>query len=487
MTAMKYIKPLYLFVLVLMASCNNELEKITPPAERSASAISDLKAELTAPANGWVLNYQPTPESGIFYMVLDFDEDGTVNIESDVPGDDDYFFEQTISYRIDTRLSLELIFETYGVFHYLFEQNASSFGAEFEFYYSEKDGDNLIFVSKSDGPNNPTEITLVPASASASDSFSRELPENMIAYDTISPIFAGTIQQMALVDQNISVFWSINLEPRSISLLSAAEGLTNAEIVANNNSVYLDHVTGYGYFDGKLVLNEPDTIKLNGANYIFSEISLNTFSESGAAMCDGGPMTSPVYVGSATGLGSATLYKTLFDVKGLEFIPMKEQPYSVNVFFVADANGFSMSESGSINDYFPTATGFAFNYGFEDSDSLYYACSADSLVQPENAVGLYYEGENGGLKTALRKFDVVSAEENKLEIQFTSSVDPKDDYYPCDLTVLERAHLEEITDEIFGVGGGEVYALEYRVPNQPDLTVFTLYNACNNYEFVLVQ
>lgn len=477
----------YIAILFLLFSCDNELEKLTPPAERSAAAISDLQAELVGPANGWVLNYQPTGESGVFYILFDFDEDGTVRIQSDVPGDDDYFYDQVIPYRIDTRLSLELVFETYAVLHYLFEQNQSTFGAEFEFYFIEKSGDNLQFASKTDNSGEQTVITLEPASANAGDVFSREIAENLFAYDTISSIFAGTTQQIALIDENISIFWSINSVERSIVVNSAAEGVTNAEIVANNNSVLLSHESGFGFFDGKLVLSEPITFTLSSKEYTLSEITLNTFSESGAPMCASGIANSPFYQGSAAGLGSANMVKSLFDVKGAEFQPMEDSPYSVNVFFVADADGFSMSENGSINDYFPTATGFAFNYGYLDSDSAYYSCSVDSLVQPENAVGLYYLDDNGNFKIALRKFDVTSASENKVEIQFTSSADPADDYYPCDLTTEERTNLESITDEIFGVGGGEVYSLYYPVPTQPDLTVFALYNACNNYEFLLVQ
>lgn len=477
----------YIAILFLLISCDNELEKLTPPEERSATAINDLVSELVAPANGWVLNYQPTDESGIFYILFDFDENGMVHIQSDVPGDNDYFYDQEIPYRVDTRLSLELVFETYAVLHYLFEQNQSTFGAEFEFYFVEKVGDNLMFASKTDNAGDQTVITLEPASANAADVFSREIAENLFAYDTISSLFLGTTQQIAFTDENVSVFWSINLAERTVIFNSLVEGVTHADIIVADNSLPLDHESGYGFFDGKLVLSEPLNTTFMGSDFNFSELNLNTFSESGVILCDGGTENSPVYTGTAAGLGNATMYKTLFDVKGTEFQPMEDSPYSVNVFFVADADGFSMSQNGSINEYFPTATGFVFNYGYLDSDSAYYACSADSLVQPENAVGLYYEDDNGNFSIALRKFDVVSASENKVSIQFTASADPTDDYYPCDLTTEERANLESITDEIFGVGGGEVYALNYPVPSQPDLTVFSLYNACNNYEFLLVQ
>ena len=484
---MNKLKGLYFIVFILLISCNNEIDKLTPPAERSEAAISDLKSELIAPANGWVLHYKPTASSGVFYILLDFKEDGTVAVESDVPGDEGEMFNQSMSYRVDTKLSLELIFETYGVFHYLFEQNASSFGAEFEFYYLGKEGNDLQFESKSDNSSDKTIITLTPAAASASELFSRDISENLYTYDTISSIFLGATQHLALTDQDISVFWSIDVDQRSIVARGAAKGTTYAAIEANDITVLLDQNTGYGIYEGKMVLTDPLTFNLGGSSYVISEISLNGFTETGNPMCAGGIADSPVYTGTVAGLGNVVVSKTLFDVKGLDFDPKEDGPYSVNVFFVADNNGFSLSENGSINDYFPSATGFAFNYGFIDSDSAYYSCSIDSLVQPMNAVGLYYEDAAGNSKIALRKFDVTSAVENKVQIQFTSSIDPADDFFPCNLTTEERNNLESITDEIFGIGGGEMYAMYFPIPTQPDLTVFSLYNACNGYELLLVQ
>ncbi|MEO9964177.1 MAG: DUF4302 domain-containing protein [Reichenbachiella sp.] len=460
-------------ILFFAASCSSELEKLTPPAERSASAVSDLNSELTSAANGWVLNYQPTNASGVFYMLLEFNDDGTVRIQSDVPGDNDYFFDQVVSYRIDSRLGLELIFETYGVFHFLFEQNSSSFGAEFEFVYQEKENGNLLFVSKTDGPDDETIISLEPASSSASSVFSRELSENLFAYDTISSLFAGTTQQIALMDENISIFWSINFDQRSIVVRGVAEGLTSTDIVSNDKIKLLDHVTGFGFFNGKLVLVDPLNFNFQGSSYSFSELTLNNYSEDGEVFCASGTTNSPVYTGTATGLGSATLYKTLFDLKGAEFVPQSESSYSVNVFFVADANGFSMSESGSINEYFPSATGFAFNYGFEDTD--------DTDPQPMYAVGLYVEGDNGERLTFLREFDVTTTNENRVQVTFNGN------YYPSDISTNDRANLILITDEIFGVGGGEVHAFDYPIESQPDLTIFALYNPCTNYEFLLVK
>lgn len=470
---MRNLRTILILLVLVVSSCTNDLEKLTPPAERSEASVEQLKDDLTSPANGWVLNYEPTDESGVFYMVLDFNDDGTVRIQSDVPGDDNAYFDQTIAYRIESRLSLELIFETYGVFHYLFEENASTFGAEFEFYYVGNEGGNLRFISKSDGQDDQSELSFVPATSSSTSVFSQELAENLLAYDTISSLFARTTQQVAIDNEDISIFWSIDLDLRNIELRAVAEGLTTTDIVANDNMKNLDHKTGYGFFDGKLVLTQPLTFDFSGKSYTFEEMTLNNFTEDGEIFCDGGTTNSPVYTGSVGGLGSATLYKTLFDPRGTEFVPQSESPYSVNVFFVADANGFSMSENGSINEHFPNSTGFAFNYGYNDDDP--------DDPEPAYAVGLYIEDDNGQRVTYLREFDPTTTDENKVQVTFNGN------YYPSDISAEDQANLESITDEIFGTGGGEVYALYYEVPTQPDLVIYTLYNPCNNYEFLLVE
>lgn len=467
-------KTIFIIAIVfLVFGCRNELDKLTPPEERVATSIADLKTKLASPSHGWMVNYQPTAQSGIFYMLMNFDEKGMVRVQSDVSGDDGAYYDQTIPYRLDIRSSIELIFESYGMLHYLFEQNSSTFGAEFEFYYAGVAGETLQFVSKTDNGSNRTVISMEPASADAADVFSRVLSKNMLKYDTISSIFAGTTQQLSLHDQGISVFWSNNTAQRNITIRAVAQGTTVAEILDEDQTQIVDHTTGYGFFDEKMVLTEPFTFNLNAKNYTISEITLNDFSKSGDIFCAGGTEKSPVYKGTIAGLGSVTLYKSLFDIKGKEFVPRKDSPYSVNVFFVADSTGVSLFQNGSINTYFPKATGFAFNYGYEDED--------EDDPQPEYAVGLYLDGGNGKRLIYLRAFDMTTTNENKIKVSFN------DTYYPADISDSDRQHLEEVTDEIFGAGGGEVYALQYKVPNRTDLTVFTLYNPCNNYEFLLVK
>lgn len=170
--------PLFLSLLLLFSCGDDDGTDLPPVEQRVEEAVADLTAELTRPANGWRLDYQPTPDAGLLYMLLEFDDEGNVNIQSDVAANDGEFFDQTITYRIDNTSELELVMETFAVFHYLFELDQTTFGAEFEFTYVGKDGDNLRFESKKD-LFDKTQLIFTPASADAESLFSRELSANL--------------------------------------------------------------------------------------------------------------------------------------------------------------------------------------------------------------------------------------------------------------------------------------------------------------------
>src|SRR5690606_6989705 len=122
--------------------------------ERVAEAKAALKQDLTA--NPWKLKYKPEQGAGSFWMLLEFNDNDQVTIKSDLGSNEGKYYEQTISYRIDSSLGLELILETYSVFSFLFEQDQATFLAEYEFHYVNKTPDNaLVFRSKTD-VGNPT-------------------------------------------------------------------------------------------------------------------------------------------------------------------------------------------------------------------------------------------------------------------------------------------------------------------------------------------
>ncbi len=462
---MKAIRKYLFLTLVITLGCDENEQDLPTVEERTTAALGELREELTDPPNGWKVNYQPTPESGSFLLILKFAEDGTLNIQSDVAADDGDYLDQTTTYRLDVGLGLELIFESYGVLHYLFELDQATFGAEFEFVFEEEDDGNLYFVSKSDGAD-ATTIVLEPAGANDVALFSREIAENFDAFAGQSPILFGGVnpsQQLYFPDQNISIFWSVDLDKRSLQIDLAGAGSTIEEVLLSSYQ-NINQSSGYTFQDGKLILDIPVSINTSGQSFQLSEIALNDFAQNGIELCAGSGVPTPSYTITLEGQGSGTLSKNLINSTGFAFAPQSASIYSVNIPFVFNSDLESLSEEGSIAEKLSNAIAFVFTLGF-DHDTI-----------PENSAGFLLEYEEEVTELYLRSFDYTQSG-NLLEISFT------DEYYhegtPLD---GEQEALEEITDEIFE--GGSFYAYELEVSG---LTAFQLYNPCNGYEFVLVQ
>lgn len=464
-----WLKYLPILPLVALLGCGDDEPDLAPIEERVATAISNLEQELTAPANGWRVNYKPTEESGTFLILMDFDENGEVVIQSDVPDNDGEFLNQTITYRIDNSLGLELILETYGVFHFLFELEDTQFGAEFEFLYQGKVDDNLIFGSKTDIIN-PTILTFEPAQASDPALFSAELAANLNMFDGLGPqVFevGPTSQHVMLNDQDISVFWSLDLDQRRIDVEFAAEGTVLDDILSGNNQISLvDHQTSYTLRDGKMVFEEPFSFVINNFLYEFEEMTFGDFENTGPSICVFGEDNNPIFRGQSNIFGDVVIQNTAISASGLGFT---SNVYTVNSDFIFDSELDRLSDEGNLLDTtFPDAIGFAFLYGREVNDPTIPIFSAGVILE---------EGE-----IYLRSFEPTSTGINRVQIQFTDEyffrTVPEDAPVPAGV----QENLDLLLAELFE--GGEVYAYELPVIG---FQLFTLLNPCNQIEIFLVN
>lgn len=460
----------------VLSSCSEDsLQGLPSAQERVDAATEALKKELTAPKDGWSLQYVPVPnnETGAFFMLLKFNTDGTVFIKSDVANEEGEYLEDTILYRVDSNLGVELVLESYGVFHFLFEQNQASFGAEFQFLYVEKKGDSLIFNSKSDPSSVRTELVFVPASTDDLTAVSAEVAKNMEFFDGVRPIIdvglgvPGSHQHLVLVDKNISVFWEINIFSRVVEANYAATGMTQEEVNVASSKVLLNHKTGYYFFNGKMLLLAPLSFELNGERITIAEIAFNSFNMTGVPLCSEDLDATPVYGGTIEGIGSIAIRKTLFSGTGIDFTPNAISPYSVNVFFVFGDSVRSLLNQGIINETFPESTGFIFNYGL-----------TSDTTRPINAIGLIIQDENDIQRTVLREIEPTMTEGNRVSITLKDSVYISNNAQPSD-----SMNIIAVTDEIFE--GGSIYA--YDEPVVQGVSIFRLFNPCNNYEFFLVK
>ena len=456
----RYLAIYILSAAVFIGCTSDDSPKLPSYEERAGSAIATLRTDLTTPSDGWRLEYQPTPESGVFFMLLEFDND-QVRIQSDVVANDGFLFDQTIPYRIDNALGLELILETYCVFSYLFEQDQGTFGAEFEFIFKEKDGENLIFESKTD-LSNPTILEFQPANSGDESLFSREIAANLDAFSTVSPKALtpeAPKQQIVLEDRGISIFWSLDNQKRTIVSQFAGEGTTIDEILVNGG-ILLNHNSGYALLDGFLVLQEPLLFSLAGQNITIDRIALEDFDMNAPNLCPTEPDNGPRYLGQSPGIGDVTMVSTLLTTSGQGFQP---NLFTVNVQFVFDGDGNSLSVDGVIADNFPNASGFIFIYGVELTNPAI----------PNYSVGLILESGD----IYVREFEPTVTEINRVEIKLLNNF-----YHSGVALPGDQQGLTDVTDEIFA--GGTTYAFEFPITG---INVWRLFNPCNQYEVFLVE
>lgn len=457
-----------LLIFTGLIGCSSDDETTLPTVEvRQAQRIKDIKDHLKAPSEGWVLSYRPVPGAGAYFILLKFNEDGTVRIQTDLVADDGAYYDQTIPYRIDIAHDEELIFETYAAFHYLFELNQATFGGEFEFFVSSYSEDAIVLISKNDVSNPRTVVTMTPADASDADRFSRELASNFNAFSSNVPRLFGGVgisQQIFLEDHNYSIFWRLDLDRRVVTFDFAGTGQTAQDVFDATDYQLLNEDIPFIFLDGKLVLEDDISI---GAHVISSITPMNFDPSNGQSLCPGSGIGTPTYMATAPDIGAITISKTLYSGLSEGFEPVTSTFFAVNIPFIFDSTFVSLAEGGSISERLPEAQGFMITYGWEDEGG----------VAPANAVGFIMETESDSSYFFLRQAEIMQTG-NQLTFNLLPGT-----YSGYDQTTPEQEQaLIDITDEIFEGGILYVYAL-----NIQNLVAFQLYNPCNGYELVLVR
>ncbi len=452
---------------LVISSCGDDEPNLAPPEERVAAAIANLQSELVAPPNGWKVEYQPTSQAGTFFILLDFDPDGSVNIQSDVPANDGEFRDQTITYRIDNSLGLELIFETFGVFHFLFELDQTNFGAEFEFLFQEKEGDNLIFRSKTD-IFDVTILTFEPAGANDDDFLGVTIAKNLELFSEIGVNDGSTRQQLILKDRNISIFWTIDLEQRNLNVEFAGIGETIDEIITNQ-IILLNHNTSYTLEKDDMILEEPFSFVLSGFNNQITKITLGEVTLMGPSLCSFGPDNNPISTSVNSNLGNLAIQNTILSSSGLGFT---ENVYTVNSFFIFDSEGNSLADDatgeGIIIESFPDVAGFAFLYGVELNDPTI----------PTYSLGLIMDGGN----LYFREYKPTTTEINRVKIELLDKYFYRTEPEGSPIPDGTEEALEAITDLMFQ--GGEIYAYDFPLEG---FEIFNIFNPCSDIDFLLVR
>ncbi len=453
-----------IFVLALLFGCAiDDDPKLPSVEERVSEAIGSLQDALEDPANGWQLAYRPTNETGAFLILMDFNPDGTVRIQSDVSANGGEFRDHVVSYRIESSQGIELILETYGVFHYLFELEQNSFGAEFEFEFVEEQGSDLVFRSKSDGGFDITTLVFEEAGPTAANSITEDalnfLRQGIFHTDNLGNTGGVGHFNFYIPSTNHTISATFDLGRRVVKFIGIAEGADEASIIATNSIQTLDLETPFSLFNESVVLDESQVITFAGSTYTINQIPIGNFSTSQSSFCAGEQETIVNLSGTA-GFGSFTATSSLFQSSN-SFQPDPSGVYGVNPFFVYDENDSSILED--IQVVFPDVVAFQVYYGLALADSVF------------NGVGFVTLDEFNNADFYLRGFDVTQTG-NFFQLTFNNNNLITND----DATAEELAGLDQLTDLIFS--GGNFYVLE--IVNQGGL--FEFYNPCNKYKGFLL-
>lgn len=308
-------KILYSFCVILFVTmgCDNDDIRVFDKTadERVAEAIASLKNDLTGAEHGWLVRYRPVDETGSYYVLLDFEENNKVTILSDLGADDGEYQNQTIGYRIDNSLGLELILENYSFFSYLFELDQASFGAEYEFNYAGKtETGELVFTSKTDPPGAQSEIIFQPASAGDADLLGQTVGINLDAFANDLDRFSSALK-LTYVNKDVAFYFSLDAVKRVISFNLAARK-SNPNTRDNMNDV-----RGY-YLEGNdIVLEEPVQTNVSGNTERIERISLDVLGETSINLC-AEPFTVHTYTGQV-GSNNIILETTIADLAGATF------------------------------------------------------------------------------------------------------------------------------------------------------------------------
>ncbi|MEO9868875.1 DUF4302 domain-containing protein [Ekhidna sp.] len=454
-----------LFFVCLILGCNNfDDENLPSFDDRTRVAIDDLRQELVSVSNGWRLDYSPSSETGTFVVFLNFMEDGTVRIQSDISAQNGELQDQIVSYRIDSSQGLELIFETYSIFHFLFELQRATFGGEFEFVFSQKSEDNLIFRSKTDNIFGEVTIaTLTPAGANEdnliSTAIENSLRQGIFQTENLAGISSFSTFNIYMPADDITISTTFDINGRRMKFHGAASGRTMTDIISRNENVNIDRLIGYRYENETIILDSEVSVSVGGTSYSISQIPVGGSSALSEEFCAGQTYDLVRYTSSSTpNLGDIEITSSLFQTQS-------NFRSGTDVFFSIDFPLFVYNESDEIlteqiQSIFPDVAALQWYYGFELAE--------DSLL---NAVGFVTLDETNNAKFYLRGFDYTQ-NGNHISLTFNGENFITDD----EVTEQQIAGLEALTDEIFA--GGEVFILEAL----PIEGLFEYYNPCNRYK-----
>ena len=458
----------YLQILLFMTSCTLETTPILAPVEeRMETAAQELQDLLTAPPDGWKLDYQPIESSGRYQMILNFFEDGKCRIRSDVDANNGVFEDDTIQYRVDVAHDIELVLTTYGVFHYLFEKNQNFSGAEFEFLFIRDDNGDLVFSSKSDLAvfGESTVLTFTPANDVDIQGVSTEVSTLLSGGYWYGSNLAGLERNipynMVLPDQNLTVSMVIDMTKRIALIEGIALGTNMDGVISAGEGLKVHQYMPFYLNSNQVIFNTPFTGTLGNINFELSSISLDQVAEPLILdYCADGSTDELYQIDVTSSMGVGILNNDLFsshsdftgsnDFYYLSFLAIYDQDDD----YAGDLADETFEGLASFQMYY--------NYELGDGEIL-------------NAVGFVDVDEFNNAEFFLRGFTIEQTG-NHLQITWTG----EDRITATEATEAQLQTLEDMTDLLFG---DEVFVNE----NLTLSSLFEFYNPCNHHKAFILK
>lgn len=447
-------KILYAIAIVMtVVSCGEDEDLIFEKTadERVAEAISNLKQDLVAPANGWKIRYTPQEGAGSYHVLLDFDENDRVTIRTDLGAREGEFFEQTITYRIDNSLGLELIFANYSFFSFLFELDGATFGAEYEFNFVNKTPDNaLVFQSKSD-VSTPDIIVFEQASADDAGLLGTTLAGNLNTLAADLDKFTSSLR-LSYDDRDLILYIALDELRRTLTITSASQKSSAANIQSVN------FTTAYIIEGNAIVFDEPLERTLLGQAISLTSLQLNAITESQLNIC-AEPLTLHQYTGVTSSGDNIVLETSLVDVSGTSFVQRSDFYFSPLV-YIFD-NGESVNERIAADIAGALELHMYYGYDLGGGNLLY-------------GIGFVIRNLDGSITFALREFTPV-LNDNNLVFNF----EPEITLFGNRQTDANINNINIYLDAL--AQGDNTYV--FQINND----IYEFYNPCSGWSFVLVN
>jgi hypothetical protein len=441
-------------VMAVLISCkDNDVSVFDKTSdERAAEAIAALKSDLVAPADGWKIKYRPESASGSFFLLLDFNDDNTVTIKSDLGANDGEFHEQTMTYRIDNSLGLELIIESYSFFSYLFEQDNATFEAEYEFRYVNKTPDNaLVFRSKTDN-STPSLLVFEEAGANDDELLGIDLSNNLnVMADDIDRF--SSAYKLTYEDKDLVFYLSLDPFRRTARINTAAKK-TNAATTKT-----IDFTTGYLLLKDSIVFDEALSGSFVGTSVTLKSIKLASLSDAALNVC-AAPIPTHAYSGVTSTNNDVILEPSIIDANGKKFATLSDFYYSPTFYIFHNGEPQNEAVEGNI-------TGV-------QSMQLYYNFDIGSRML--FGLGFFILNADGSRTFALREF-TPTLNNNNIIFNFEPGITLLENENPDANINIENINIyvEALTE------GGHTYVHEYSE------NIFEFYNPCNGWSVVFLN